>query len=270
MIYHYVQGERVPALGFGTYKLTGAECREAVADALELGYRHLDTAAAYENEAEVGAALAASGVARESVFLTTKVWTDDLRAGDVERSTHESLRKLQTEYVDLLLIHWPSETVPLEETLGAMFALRDAGKVRHVGVSNFPLPLLRQACTLGPIFCNQVEYHPFLGQHELLVEAEAHDLLLTAYRPLAKGRVSEAAVLREIAGAHGKTPAQVALRWLLQQPGVAAIPKAASHRHRAANIDLFDFTLSEEEMTRIGGLARNERLVNPGWAPDWT
>lgn len=269
MLYQYVQGERVPALGFGTYKLTGAACREAVEHALDLGYRHLDTAAIYGNEDEVGAGWTASGVEREDFFLTTKVWYDRLDAEGIEQSAHESLRRLRTDYVDLLLVHWPSATVPLEETLDAMFRLHDAGKVRQVGVSNFPPALLRRACTHGPIFCNQVEYHPYLSQSELIAEAEEHDLLLTAYSPLAKGRVNDDPVIREIADYHGKMPAQVTLRWLMQQPGVAAIPKAASARHRADNFDVFDFSLSDEEVERIGGLAHGLRLSNPAWAPDW-
>ena len=269
MTYQYVQGTRVPALGFGTYKLTGADCRQAVAHALELGYRHIDTAAIYGNEAEVGEGWRNSGVPRADLFLTTKVWYENLDRAGVWQSAAESLRRLQTDYVDLLLIHWPNPRVPLEETLHALFALRDAGQVRHVGVSNFPAALLREACQYGPIFCNQVEYHPFLNQDNVLAEAREHDLLLTAYSPLARGRVGSDPVLQAVADDHGKTPAQVTLRWLIEQPGVAAIPKASSPAHREANLDVFDFSLSDEEMSLIASRACGLRTANPPWAPAW-
>lgn len=264
-----VQGVDVPALGLGTWELQGEECVEAVADALELGYRHIDTAQAYENEAEVGRGLARSGVARDEVWLTTKVWMDDAGHDDVLRTTGLSLERLDVEYVDLLLLHWPNPKVPLSETLSAMCLLQEEGRVRHLGVSNFPPELLDEALDEAEIFCNQVEYHPYLAQDEVLGICREWDLLLTAYSPLARGRVMKDEALRAIAADHGKSAAQVALRWLLQQEQVATVPKAASPEHRRSNLEVFDFELSAEEMERIHALARGERIVDPDFAPEW-
>lgn len=264
-----IQGVRVPVLGLGTWRLEGRTCLRAVEEALSLGYRHVDTAQAYDNEEEVGRALRASGVPREEVFLTTKVWMESLDRGSVLHTTRESLRRLATGYVDLLLIHWPSPTVPLEETLGAFRQLQEEGKARHVGVSNFPPSMLRRALELAPVLCDQVEYHPFLGQRALLDLARRHDLLITAYSPLARGAVSRDRTLQEIGERHGKTPSQVALRWLIQQDRVAAIPKASRPEHLRANLEVFDFVLSDEEMRRIHALDRGWRLIDPGIAPDW-
>lgn len=269
MIYKNIQGRDVPALGFGTYRLTGRACREGVGDALSLGYRHIDTAQSYGNEEEVGAALEASRVAREDVFLTTKVWLDNLSSDRVRASTEESLRKLRTDYVDLLLIHWPSEDVALEESLDAMTALQEEGRTSAIGVSNFTADLLRRALKHTSIFCNQVEYHPFLKQQDVLDLAREHDFLLTAYSPIARGAVRKEPALQKIAATHGKSPEQVALRWLIQQDRVAAIPKAASGDHRRQNFAIFDFELSDEEMQLIFLLERESRIVDPSWAPDW-
>ncbi len=264
-----VQGIEVPKLGLGTWQLTGRACAEAVRDALELGYRHLDTARAYRNEAEVGWGLERSGVDRGDVFLTTKLWYTRLRAAQVRAQLEGSLRELGTDYVDLLLIHWPSPDVPLAETLGAMSQLRDEGKARHLGVSNFPARLVREALEHAPIVCDQVEYHPYLGQPALLSLARERDLMLTAHSPLARGRLLREPLLREIGAAHGKTAGQVVLRWLLDQPQVTAVPKASSHEHRAANLDVFDFELSDAERGRIAGLERGLRTAQPWWAPEW-
>jgi 2,5-diketo-D-gluconate reductase B len=267
MIYASVKGARVPALGFGTWELRGEDCRDSVEDALAVGYRHIDTAQMYGNEAEVGTALRNAGVDRADIFLTTKIWHDKLASEDVGRSTEESLRRLKTEYVDLLLIHWPSERVPLEQTLDAMLELQQAGKTRHIGVSNFTPELFSRAAGHAPDFCIQVEYHPFLSQQPLLALARQVDALLTAYSPVARGRVLSDPTIKEIGGKHGKNPVQVTLRWLLQQENVAAIPKAASPEHRRSNFDVFDFELNEEEMRRMSNLARGERLVSPRQAP---
>ena len=256
MEYQTIKGEKVPSLGLGTWRLSGGECTTAVERALSLGYWHVDTAHMYRNEGEVGRGIKASGVDREEIFLVTKVWPSDFSRDDVVRSTRESLRKLGTDHVDLLLMHWPSESVPLEETLGAMRELQEQGSVRHVGVSNFPPRLVEEATRHAEVFCNQVEYHPYKVQDELLEQAKETDYLLTAYRPLAKGDVLEDHTLREIGKAHGKTPVQVALRWLIQQEKVAAIPKATSEEHLRGNLDVFDFDLSDEEMGRIFGLRR--------------
>ncbi len=256
MEYQVIKGEKVPSLGLGTWRLSGEECVRSVERALALGYRHVDTAQMYANEDEVGRGIRNSGVDREEVFLVTKVRTNSFSYDGVIRSTRESLNKLQTEYVDLLLMHWPNPSVPLEETLGAMTELQEEGSVKHVGVSNFPPSMVEEATRHATVFCNQVEYHPYRGQDELLKQARERDYLLTAYSPVAKGRVSRDAALKEIGQAHGKTPAQVALRWLIQQEKVAAIPKAASEVHLQSNFDIFDFELSQEEMERVCAMRR--------------
>ena len=264
-----VQDVEVPKIGFGTWQITGADAREGVEDALALGYRHIDTARAYGNEAEVGAALAASGVPRDEVWLTTKLWTDEFRAADAERAAEDSLRKLRTDHVDLLLLHWPNPEVPLAETLGALNALRERGVTRHIGLSNFPSRLVAEALEHAPVFADQVEYHPYLAQPALLAQARERDLLLEAYSPFAHGRLFDDPVLGEIAEGHGRSVGQVVLRWLLDQPQVVALPKASSHERRAENLAVFDFSLSEEERSRVAHLQRGLRTGDPPWAPDW-
>ncbi|MGI8858758.1 MAG: aldo/keto reductase [Rubrobacteraceae bacterium] len=257
MEYQTIKGERVPSLGLGTYRLTGKTCAQAVETALSMGYRHIDTAQMYGNEAEVGRGISASGVDREDLFITTKIWTSDFAHDRVLGSTRESLRKLGTDHIDLLLMHWPPRnSTPLGETLGAMRELQDDGAVRHIGVSNFSTSLVEAAAEHAEIFCNQVEYHPFRSQPEILEQAREMDYLLTAYRPLYRGGVEDDATLEEIGEAHGKTAAQIALRWLIQQEKVSAIPKATSEDHLHSNLDVFDFELSAEEMERISGLSR--------------
>ncbi len=264
-----VQGISVPKLGFGTWQLEGDECYEGVTEALEIGYRHVDTAQAYENEEHVGRALDDSDVPREEIFLTTKVWRTNFEHDDVISSVEESLEKLRTDYVDLLLIHWPPQDVPLKETLGAMIQLREQRKTRLIGISNFTPELVEKAREIAPVACNQVEYHPFLSQKELIEQAKSHGMMLTAYSPLARGDVLENDTIESIADAHGKSPAQVGIRWLLQQNPVVAIPKASSSDHRKANFDVFDFELTDDEMQKIHGLAEGRRLIDPDWAPDW-
>ena len=269
MIYRKVQGITVPALGFGTYLLEGKECREGVEDALRIGYRHIDTAQSYNNEDEVGKASKTSGLDREKLFVTTKIWRDQLHRKDVIRSTEESLRKLRMDYVDLLLIHWPNEEVELEETLEAMQELQHQEKTRLIGISNFPPSLYRQALELAPVACNQVEYHPMLGQEKLLEITRENECILTAYSPLGQGKALINNTVKEIGEKHGKTAAQVALRWLLQQARVVTIPRSSSHKHRQGNFDVFDFELNEEEMERVFELEQGKRLVTPPFAPDW-
>lgn len=263
-----MKGTQVPALGFGTWQLEEGDCTEGVRHALELGYRHIDTAQIYGNEAEVGAGMASSDVSREDVWLTTKVWYEKASAEAVKRSTEESLRKLRTEYVDLLLFHWPNDATPMEETLGAMDELRERGLTRHIGVSNFTPTHLKRALAIAPVAAIQVEYHPFLAQEPLLALCREHGLMLTAYSPLARGGVLEDSTLTEIGERHGKSAAQVTLRWLVDQPQVSAVPKAASAEHRKANLAL-DFELSDEERKAIDGLARGERVIDPDFGPDW-
>jgi len=248
-----VQGVDVPALGLGTYRLRGQTCVDTVRTALELGYRHVDTAEFYDNQREVGRALAEADVDREEVFLTTKIWRSNLRREDALRSARESLDRLDTDYVDLLLIHWPDESVPVSETLEAMTHLREEGLVRHLGVSNFSVAQLREAIDVAdaPILTNQVRYHPFTEQSDLLACCIDEDVLLTAYSPLAKGKVATDGTLAAIGDRYGKTAAQVALRWLVQQDHVAAIPKASGTRHLRENLAVFDFELTDEEMERV-------------------
>jgi diketogulonate reductase-like aldo/keto reductase len=257
MEYQTIKGEKVPSLGLGTYRLTGEACVRAVERGLSVGYRHLDTAQMYGNEAEVGRGIENSGVDRGEIFVTTKVWPSDFARDRVIRKTRESLKKLGTGYVDLLLMHWPGDGVPLGETLGAMRELQQEGGVLHIGVSNFSPSLVEEATEHAEIFCNQVQYHPYKHQDALRDQAQKLDYLLTAYTPLSRGGVGDDATLKEIGEAHGKkTATQVALRWLLQQDKVSAIPKATGEGHLAENLDVFDFGLSEEEMDRIFSLGR--------------
>jgi diketogulonate reductase-like aldo/keto reductase len=264
-----VQGTEVPKLGYGTWQVTGRDAEEGVADALALGYRHIDTARMYENEEEVGRGLRAAGVPREEVFLTTKVWTDDFRRDALIAAAEDSLRRLQVDYVDLLLLHWPNPDVPIGETIGAMAELQERGLIRHLGVSNFTSTLLAEALQAGPVFANQVEFHPYLGQPQLLAMAREHDLLFEAYSPFAHGRLLGDPVLTEIGEAHGRSAGQVALRWLLDQPQVVALPKASSRERRAENLDVFGFELTEAERGRIADLERGQRTADPPWAPEW-
>jgi 2,5-diketo-D-gluconate reductase B len=264
-----IQGIEIPKLGFGTWQLSGDDCVVGVRDAIELGYRHIDTARAYGNETQVGQGLHDSGRNRDEIFLTTKLWYTDLHAVGVHDQLEQSLRELRTEYIDLLLVHWPNRRVPIAETLAAMVEARDAGRVRHLGVANFPTALLREALDHAPLIGNQVEYHPYLAQPQMLALARERDVMVTAYSPLAQGAVLRDRVLADIAAAHDRSPAQVALRWLLDQPQVSAVPKASSAEHRAANLDVFGFELTDEERGRIAGLDRGYRTIDPPWAPDW-
>lgn len=259
-------GASIPTLGLGTWMNTGQQCTETVETALDLGYRHVDTAQVYGNEAEVGAGIEAAAVDRDELFLTTKVWRSNLRDGEVQSSVHDSLDRLGVEYVDLLLIHWPHPRRPVGETLDAMAELQDEGLVEHLGVANFTRGQLReaQAQTDRPLVTDQVLYHPLKDQSALLAYCVEHDVALTAYSPLARGGVVGDELLGSIGRRYGKSAAQVALRWLLQQDGVVAIPKATGRPHLEANLDVFDFSLTDDEMARIHerqpGLRR--RLAN--------
>ncbi len=256
MEYKTIKGEKVPSLGLGTYRLTGDACERAVQRALSIGYRHVDTAQMYGNETEVGRGIEDSGIDRGEIFLTTKVWPSDFAHDRVIQKSHESLKKLRTDYVDLLLMHWPGDDVPLGETLEAMRQLQEEGSVMHIGVSNFSTSLVEEATAYAEVFCNQVQYHPYRSQDALLEQAQKLDYLLTAYTPLSRGGVRDDATLREIGEAHGKTATQVTLRWLVQQEKVSPIPKATGEEHLRENLDVFDFELSGEEMDRISSLDR--------------
>jgi diketogulonate reductase-like aldo/keto reductase len=262
--------KRLPSLGLGTWQIEGPAAAEAVRDGLELGYRHVDTARMYGNEREVGQGLRDAGIDRDEVWITTKVWRDDLDPDRLRRSAEASLRDLGLDQVDLLLVHWPNEGVRLADTLAALHRARQDGLTRHIGVANFPSALLREAIAEFPIHTNQVEYHPYLSQRAVLDVAHAHGIVVTAYSPLGSGGLLDDPVLAEIATARGCRPAQVALRWLLDQTGVAAIPKAASHENRAANLATLDLApLTYEERAAVDGLARERRFVNPSFAPRW-
>ena len=266
-------GARIPALGFGTFRIPGAEALRVLPEALKTGFRHVDTAQAYGNEAEVGEVIERSGIARGDIFLTTKVWVDNFAYDDLIASVEQSLKKLRTDHVDLLLLHWPQSPVPLAEQIGALNAVVKAGKVRHIGVSNYNVALMTQATELSdaPIVTNQIEYHPYLDQTAVLAAARALGISVTAYYAMANGAVPKEPLLKDIAARHGKTAAQVVLRWLVQQPGVITLSKTATESRLAENFAIFDFVLSDDEMAAIHGLARPAgRIVNPAHlAPKW-
>jgi len=264
-----VRDVHVPAIGYGTWLVTGQDATDGVRDALEIGYRQIDTARAYENEREVGRGIAESGVPRDEIFLTTKVPHDDATADEGERHAEQSLERLGVDHRDRRLLHWANPDVPHEEALKDLSKVREDGRTRNLGVSKFPAGLLKQAVEIAPVFCNQVEYHPFLDQDRLLEVARANDVLITAYSPLAHGKVPEDETLRRIGAKYDKSAGQVALRWLLDQPGVSPIPKASSQGRRRENFDVFDFTLSDEDREEIGALPKDVRTGNPPWAPDW-
>jgi diketogulonate reductase-like aldo/keto reductase len=266
------QGATIPAIGFGTSQL--GNCAEIVATALKLGYRHIDTAWKYGSEQGVGAGIRASGVPRKEIFLCTKVSHEYLRAADFARSVEESLRNLQVDYVDLLHVHWPTvDNIPLAETMGALAKARRDGFARHIGVANFNIALLEEALRLcpEPLVSLQAEYHPYLDQSKVLAYCRKAGLIFTAYCPLARGRLFKDAVLSDIANRKGKTIAQIALRWLLQQGNIAAIPRSSNPRHIAESLDVFDFELTDDEMRKIFALKRPDgRIANPkGRAPAW-
>ena len=264
-------GARIPAIGLGTWNLRDEVCTTIVGEALRNGYRHVDTAAMYGNEEAVGEGIRSSGIAREEVFLTTKVWADDLAAKDFRRSAEQSLKKLKLPHVNLILIHWPSRTIPLGETLKAMAAVKRDGLARHIGISNFTLALIEEAVKLSsePLVVNQVEMHPYLDQSKVVAASRNHGLAVTAYCPIARGDSAGDKVLARIGAQHDKTAAQVSLRYLVQQD-VIVIPRTSKPERLKENMDIFDFSLAETEMAQIKGLARRGgRMVNPGVAPDW-
>lgn len=266
-----IRGEAIPALGLGTFELTGPEGETAIRTAIELGYRQIDTAIRYGNEAEVGRAIRASGVPRSELFVTTKIWFNDLAPENVASRVGESLERLGLDQVDLLLVHWPTREVPLGETLAAFAEEKANGRTRLIGVSNFTVALLDEALDVhkADLFCNQVEYHPFLSQQKLLARMRRADMLLNAYQPIARGKVFKSELLNEIGRKYGKSAGQVTLRWLVQQDNVGAIPRSSRPENMRANLDIFDFELSSEDMAAIHGLARGERYSNFDWAPDW-
>ena len=264
----------MPALGFGTFELDEATVQRILPEALALGYRHIDTAQVYGNEKAVGKALAESGVDRSEVFLTTKVWIDRFEPDDLLASVRESLDRLGTDYVNLLLLHWPVfGGRGMNPTLEALMRARAEGLTRHIGVSNFNIDQTEQAvafCGDGTLATNQVEYHVYLGQERLRRVLARHNLVLTAYMPLAKAQVVNDPVLWDIGAQYNKSAVQVALRWLVEQDRVAAIPATGNPHHAAANLDIFEFSLSDSDRQRIAKLDKDRRICAPAQlSPDW-
>lgn len=264
-----IKGSTVPTLGFGTFELEGDTCRKAVVQAVETGYRHIDTARMYENEAEVGRAIQDSKIPREDLFLTSKVWFEDLSPHGIRQAVENSLKELQTDYLDLALIHWPNPEFPLEESIQTLEILKAAGKISHYGVSNFTSVHFHEAVGYGDIFCNQVEYHPLLKQDKVLTTVRDHGAALTAYSPLAQGEAIGYPDLESIAEKHGKSSEQVALRWLIEQENVLAIPRSSNPEHIESNFDIFDFELDPEDKAEIEKLPKDQRQINPSFAPEW-
>jgi 2,5-diketo-D-gluconate reductase B len=258
MKYLDVKGTRFPAIGFGTSGLHGATCAGMVRRALEMGYRHIDTARVYGNEEEVGDGIRQSRIPREDVFLVTKVWRSDLRAPDVRRSAEASLKALGMDHVDCLLIHAPSDSVPMGETLAAFAELQAEGKTKHIGVSNFSVAQMREAVEThgAEIFCNQIEYNFATDRSGLLAYMRAEGSVLVAHRPLGRGSLVDHPVLAHIGRAHGKSAAQIAIAWLVRQPGVAAIPRTSREAHAQLNLDVFDIPFTEAELGEIDRLHR--------------
>ncbi len=264
-------GCRIPQIGFGTMTLKGDVCVQAVKTALQTGYRHLDTAWFYGNEKEVGEGLRQSGVKREDVFITTKVRETHLEPDKFRQSVSESLANLQLPYVDLLLIHWNNKDIPFKTSIGALCQAKKDGRAKHVGVANFTTKMLDEAwaVTSEPLVCNQIEVHPFINQDKVLAASKKHRMAVVAYVPIARGKGPGAEALERIGKAHGKSAAQVSLRYLVQR-GTIPIPRTANPEHMKQNIDVFDFKLSDAEMAELKALnATNMRVVNPPHAPVW-
>jgi 2,5-diketo-D-gluconate reductase B len=264
-------GARIPAIGLGTMTLKGEEGVRAIQAALDAGYRHLDTAAVYDSERENAEALRLSGIKRADVFITTKIRQDDAMPEDFARKVDECLANLKVPQVNLLLIHWPSKTVPFKLTIGALCKAKQDGKTKHIGVSNFTTAMLDEAWgfTSEPLVCNQIEVHPFINQDKVIAASQKRGMAVVAYCPIARGKVPGAEALDKIGKAHGKSAAQVSLRYLIQR-GLVAIPRSTKPEHLKANIDIFDFKLSDAEMAELKKLnATNMRVVNPPHAPVW-
>ena len=269
----HAAGAVIPKIGLGTWQLRGERCAEIVAAALRAGYVHVDTAQGYANEEFVGEGLAASGVPRGSVFVTTKVRPDRMAEGDLQRSVDESLSKLRVSEIDLLLLHWPNPEMPLAATIRALNEVKRDGRARHIGLSNFTSRLLEKAWLLTgePFAAEQIEYHPYLDQTTMLAALRRHGMAIIAYCPIALGKVAGDPDIEAIARAHGRTAAQATLRWLVQQPDVVAIPKTARTERLEENLAVFDFALTDAEMARMSALTRaGSRNVNePQWVPEW-
>jgi len=264
------KGFKIPTVGLGTWALRGRDCVRLTEQAIRIGYRHIDTAQMYDNEREVGEGVRASGL-RAEVMVTTKVQPTMLAPHDLERSVKESLARLRLDAIDLLLIHWPNPRVPLAETLGAMAKMKREGYTRQIGVSNFTVALLDEANKISsePLACDQIECHPFLDQDKVISACRRHGMAVVAYSPIARGGAQGNKVLEKIGRAHGKSAAQVCLRWLIQQ-GIIVIPRTSRVERLKENFDIFDFELSDAEMREIRGLAHGSgRIVDWTWSPRW-
>ena len=265
----------IPVLGLGTWQSTGQDCIDVVSQALKMGYEHIDTAQAYDNETEVGEGIKQSGVAHDKFFLTTKIFPDDMKfePEKLMAAAKRSLENLDTDYVDLLLLHWPDDRVPLSETIPALCELQKQGLTRHIGVSNFNIAHIIEAKKHAdvPIVVNQVEFHPFIKQNTLQTFLNNHHILLEAYSPLARGDVFDNEVIKEIADKHGVTPAQISLAWILSDKNRVAIPKTSNPDHLQGNLDAIDIQLSADELEKIGNLARSDgrKIEHPDYTPEW-
>lgn len=269
MLTELIRGTVVPKLGLGTFELVGEAAIETVQKAVETGYRHFDTASKYGNEKAVGEGLSRSGLSRDELFLTTKVWITDLHPDTIVQTVAASVADLNVENVDLLLLHWPSPYFGMKESIESLSLTKEAGLASQIGVSNFPPGMLLQALDYGDLFCDQVEFHPYLDQKPLLRIAAERDLLLTGYAPLTIGRVSEDPLLQSIGEKHGKTAAQVALRWLVEHQKVAVMPKSKSPKRLQENFDIWDFALSQADTDSIATLTHGFRIYDEEWVADW-
>lgn len=259
--YKLRSGCDMPVLGLGTWELTGEKCERTVREAIELGYRHIDTAELYGNEAEIGRAI--KDADRSQLFITSKVKNSNLWSETLPQACQASLDRLGTEYLDLYLVHWPNEKIPLEQTMEGMQQLVADGKVRSVGVSNFDVKRMKEAMSVSeqPICNNQVEYHPYRARRKIPQFCKEHDIALTAYCPLARGKVLKDKILKQIGSKYGKSPAQVSLRWLLQK-GAIVIPKAGSKEHLKENMDLDGWELSSEDIEAVDALSIEQKIVD--------
>ena len=271
MEYLQTQGIRLPRLGLGTYRMQGDVCRAAVESALALGYRHIDTAEMYGNEDAIGAAIAAARIKRDELHVTTKVWNENLAPDAIRRAFDASLKKLRLDHVDLYLVHWPAKNMNLPAMFEALMKLQQEGRTRAIGVANFNVALLKTVVEeiKAPIACNQIEYHVMLDQMKVRQYLAAKSIPLVAYCPLAQGRAAADETLMAIGRKHGASAAQVALKWLLDQDGLAAIPKASRKESQKANLDALNVGLDDEDIKAIAGLPKDKRLVNPAFAPAW-
>jgi 2,5-diketo-D-gluconate reductase B len=265
------QGISLPRLGLGTFRMQGDACRAAVESALALGYRHIDTAEMYGNEEAIGAAIATAGIARGDLHVTTKVWNENLAPDAIRRAFDASLKKLRLDRIDLYLVHWPAKNMDLPKMFETLMKLKQEGRTRAIGVANFNIALLKTVVEeiKAPIACNQVEYHVMLDQTHLRKYMAEKSIPLVAYCPLAQGRAATDKTLMAIGAKHGASAAQVALKWLLDQDGVAAIPKASRAESQKANLGALNVGLDDEDLKAIAGLPKNKRCVNPGFSPDW-